>query len=344
MKSLPFAAFIVIILVVKWLWKWYSLYSADDPKRMAPYPAQPIKGRKKYHVMMDVRKLDQRNWLTIDKNYMAEHQVRNDLLRNERSRVIQCLPESQEACKEALEEVVAFLCGRFPGMFEKKQRGGEVTVLNKKTGEKFLFGGKSNEMEPLEIAVRLTMEDLSILMTNEDGEYYLAASATLFPVGWSVNQRIGWTISQIHGPVPLWQQQVANSVSKFLARLTPQSPMERSNYFIEVRRPDEDLFSTLFRPEGLSEETNQLQPHDIIIRRERQTFRRLPRTGALVFGVKTTLTALDELSMQELENLGKEVESWPEDVGKYKGRDIWGAKVLEFCRQQRAGGQAVEVC
>lgn len=134
---------------------------------------------------------------------------------------------------------------------------------------------------------------------------------------------------------------------RFLARLTPQSPMERSNYFIEVRRPDEDLFSTLFRPEGLSEETNQLRPHDIIVRRERQTFRRLPRTGALVFGVKTTLTALDELSMQELENLGKEVESWPEDVGKYKGRDIWGAKVLEFCRQQRAGpsvGQAAEVC
>lgn len=176
MKSLPFAAFIVIILVVKWLWKWYSLYSADDPKRMAPYPAQPIKGRKKYHVMMDVRKLDQRNWLTIDKNYMAEHQVRNDLLRNERSRVIQCLPESQEACKEALEEVVAFLCERFPGMFEKKQRGGEMTVLNKKTGEKFLFG-ESKEMEPLEIAVRLTMEDLSILMTNEDGEYYLYATA-----------------------------------------------------------------------------------------------------------------------------------------------------------------------
>jgi len=162
--------------------------------------------------------------------------------------------------------------------------------------------------------------------------------------------------------VPLWQQQVANSVSKygalpsnveggliprrFLARLTPHSPMERSNYFIEVRRPNEDLFSTLFRPDGLSEENNQLRPHDIIIRRERQTFRRLPRSGALVFGVKTTLTALDELPTQELENLAKEIESWPEDVGKYKGRDIWGAKALEFCRQ-RAGmsvGQTVEVC
>lgn len=144
---------------------------------MTPYPAQPIKGRKRYHVMMDVRKLDQRNWLTIDRNYMEEHQVRNDLLETEREKVIQCLPESQEACKEALEEVVTFLCERYPNMFEKKEREGKVTVFNKKTGERFHFGDTTDEMEPLEIAVRLTMEDLSILMKNENDEYYLYATA-----------------------------------------------------------------------------------------------------------------------------------------------------------------------
>lgn len=294
----------------------------------------PIKGRERYRVMMDIRKLDVQNWLTIDKNYMAEHQVRSQLLQQEKSKVLQCLPESYEACLEALEEVVEFLCQRFPDKFEHKRSGDESTVHNRMTGETFVFGGQNNQVDPLEIAVRLTMEDLSILMKNTDDEYYLAASASLFPVGWTVQERIGWTISQLHNPVPLWHQQVAASVSKFLNRLTPSSPMERSNYFVEVKRPDEDLFETLYRPTTLLEDNPNPSPEDIVVRRERQTFRRLPRTGTLVFGVKTFLTTLDELPMQELRNLVKEIKSWPDYVGEYKGREVWGAKALEFCEKR----------
>ena len=111
--------------------------------------------------------------------------------------------------------------------------------------------------------------------------------------------------------------------------------MERSNYFIEVKRPDEDLSEVLYRPSLLCEkELSDPSPSDILIRRERQTFRRLPRSEALVFGVKTHLTALDELPMQELQNLAKEMKSWPEYVGEYKGRDVWGAKVLEYCEKK----------
>ncbi|KAL5338450.1 hypothetical protein BJX70DRAFT_388520 [Aspergillus crustosus] len=320
----------------------------NDIKGMAPYPAQPIKGRDRYRVMMDIRKLDVENWLTLDKNYLDEHVVRSQLLEQERQKVFQCLPESYDACLEALEEVVEFLTQRFANMFERKKHSETTTVYNRMTGETFVYGGeKTNQMDPLEIAVRLTMEDLSILMKNEDEEYYLAASASLFPVGWTVQDRIGWTISQLHNPVPLWHQQVANSVSKFLCRLTPDSPMERSNYFVEVKRPDEDLFETLYRPTTLSEDNPNPSPKDIVVRRERQTFRRLPRTGAIVFGVKTFLTTLEELPMQELQNLAREVKSWPEHVGEYKGREIWGAKALEFCekktREQEMKDEKLEV-
>ena len=177
--------------------------------------------------------MDVENWLTIDKNYMDEHEVRSRVLQKEKSKVLQCLPESYDACLEALEEVVEFLCQRFSNVFEQKKCGDETIVHNKMTGETFTFGGENKDVDPLEIAVRLTMEDLSILMKNEDGEYYLlvsevqnsfimsrltglcrAASASLFPVGWTVQDRIGWTISKLHNPVPLWHQQVANSVSK----------------------------------------------------------------------------------------------------------------------------------
>ncbi|PLB37409.1 heme-dependent oxidative N-demethylase family protein [Aspergillus candidus] len=308
--------------------------NCNDIKHIAPYPAQPIRGRERYRVMMDVRKLDAQNWLTIDKNYMNEHHIRSQLLQQEKSKVLQCLPESHDGCVEALDEVVEFLCERFPNMFQRKKSGPETVVYNKMTGETFVFGGDNHQMDPLEIAVRLTMEDLSVLLKNEDDEYYLAASASLFPVGWTVQERIGWTISKLHNPVPLWHQHVANSVSKFLARLTPSSPMERSNYFVEVKHPGEDLFEVLYRPTTLSEDNPDPAPQDIVIRRERQTFRRLPKTGTIVFGVKTILTPLDELPMEELRNLAKEIKSWPEYVGEYKGRGIWGAKALEFCEKR----------
>ncbi|KAF3398264.1 hypothetical protein F1880_006061 [Penicillium rolfsii] len=345
--TLPIVVLLVVVRYQREICNWISTtaksnrfwnngvaHSPSDVKRMAPYPAQPIKGRERYRVMMDIRKLDVQNWLTLDKNYMEEHSVRDNLLRDKRDKVIQCLPESAQACQEALEEVSEFLCERYPNMFEKMVQGDRPSIRNRMTGEQFGISGSDSGgegIDALEAAVRLTMEDLSILMVNEDGEYYLAASASLFPTGWTVQERIGWTISRLHEPVPLWHQHVANSVSKFLARLTPNSPMERSNYFVEIKRPDENLVEILYRPQGLCEkDLSDPSPEEIIIRRERQTFRRLPKTDTILFGVKTYLTTLDQLPMQELENLAKEMRTWPEYVGEYKGRDVWGAKVLEF--------------
>ena len=46
---------------------------------------------------------------------------------------------------------------------------------------------------------------------------YSAASASLFPVGWTVQKRIGWSILQLHSPVPLWQEQVASPVDKYVS-------------------------------------------------------------------------------------------------------------------------------
>lgn len=142
-------------------------------KRMAPYPAEPIKGRERYRVMMDVRRLDAENWLTVDKYYMDEHRVRSQLLQHEKSKVLQCLPESYDGSMEVLEEVVEFLCRKYPSMFESRKQGRVTTVENKIAGETFVFGTGNDQIGPLEIAARLTMEDLSVLMKNANGEYYL---------------------------------------------------------------------------------------------------------------------------------------------------------------------------
>ena len=158
-----------------------SNVNQSDVKRLAPYPAQPIKGRDRYRVMMDIRRLDVHNWLTLDKNYMDEHRVRTQLLEEKRGKVIQCLPESLESCQEALEEVSDFLCERFSTAFTMSTHNNQKIIENRMTGDKFAVSGRNPKeglTEALEAAVRLTMEDLSILMMNEEGEYYLYVHAS----------------------------------------------------------------------------------------------------------------------------------------------------------------------
>jgi hypothetical protein len=180
-KSLPLTGFIVLIWAAKWLWRWLpSLMAMMRPKvpdsdvtHLEPYPCEPIKGREKFFMTMGLRRLNAPNWLTMDKNYLDEHRVRDRLLREERYSVLQCLPESQAACEEMLDEVTKFLCEHFPRMFEKSRRGHITTIRNRETGEAFAIGDPAHKMGALEIAVRLAMEDLSILMKNEKDEYYL---------------------------------------------------------------------------------------------------------------------------------------------------------------------------
>ncbi|OJD11647.1 hypothetical protein AJ78_07617 [Emergomyces pasteurianus Ep9510] len=310
-----------------------------DLEKMPPYPVEQIKGRARYRTNMGLKKLDQHNWLTIDKNYMEQHELRDALFRTKRINVFQCLPEAKHACEELLHEVATYLCGRYPTIFEMGQDVVKIT----KTGEVFCLGNAAKELAPLEIAARLAMEDLSVLLENDSGETYLAATASLFPVGWCAVNRIGYTIAQMHGPVPLWHKEVEFSVNKFvilspnlfLSRLTVDSPMERSSYFIQVTEAGESLSSILFQPVGLGHGDVEPRPENILVRRERQTFRRLPKSRAIVFGVKTSLTRLEELSLEELSNLVTEINSWPDAVGKYKGRDHWGSAVIGWLETRR---------
>lgn len=194
--TLPIVVILVVVRYHKEICNWLSTtakskgftknggaHTPSDVKRMAPYPAQPIKGRERYRVLMDIRKLDVQNWLTLDKNYMEEHAVRDDLLREKRDKVLQCLPESVQACQEALEEVSEFLCERYPNMFQKVVEGDRTSIQNCMTGERFDIGGAASGgegIDALEAAVRLTMEDLSILMMNEEAEYYLYGPSFYF--------------------------------------------------------------------------------------------------------------------------------------------------------------------
>ena len=160
---------------------------------------------------MRLSRSDTNNWLTLDRSYFDFHAARQQLLWQHPTQVIkyQESPRVNLACKELLEMVIEFLCIRRKAFFGADG----ARVYNRLIGEEFNISDGSNH--PLELAARLAMEDFNILMMEDGGdEHKLVASATLFPAGWRLEERFGWTVTQLHNPVPAWGTILSTSVEK----------------------------------------------------------------------------------------------------------------------------------
>lgn len=62
-----------------------------------------------------------------------------------------------------------------------------------------------------------------------------------------------------------------------------------------------------------------ITPSTILFRSERQTLRRLPRTGAVIFTIRTYLTPIEELAKEPgvPSRLASAVRGWDEEVWKW---------------------------
>jgi len=179
-----------------------------------PYQFPPLRERTSTKMAMGLKRLDIDNWLTLDSNYLSENKLRCNLFKTKEANVIQCLSGSEDACYEVLDIVSTFMSTRFPQHFTMTRWSGEPAIYNHLTDETFLVGRKCPK--PLEVAARLAMEDFNILVKNPvTGEYHLQASATLFPAGWKIQERIGYSMARLHGPVPQWKEKLGDHVNRY---------------------------------------------------------------------------------------------------------------------------------
>jgi hypothetical protein len=179
------------------------------------YQFPPLREKTSTRMAMGLKRLDESNWLTLDSKYLPEHTIRCSLLNpTSRPSVIQCLPGSEAACHEVLETVATFLTSRFPQYFTLTGTPSEQKIHNHLSDETYTIGPKCPN--PLEIAAKLSMEDFNVLIKHpKTGEYHLQASATLFPAGWKLQERIGTTMANLHAPVPQWKEKLGHNVNRY---------------------------------------------------------------------------------------------------------------------------------
>jgi len=71
--------------------------------------------------------------------------------------------------------------------------------------------------------------------------------------------------------------------------------------------------------------------NNLMIRKERQSFRMLPKSGAVVFTARTRIRAVQDFDREELETTVQDINGWAADIATLKGRDLWGDVLQNIC-------------
>lgn len=152
-------------------------------------------------------------------------------------------------------------------------------------------------------------EDLCVLEYVEDS-YRLTAASVCSPSNWDPASKIGRSLDDIHGPVPGYAQELATRVDRLFAALKPDKPLLRYNWSLQ---PGSELYW-----QAKTDQESQAPTH---WRVERQTLRRLPKSGAIVFGIRIFLHPLAQLRTDPVfsRNLDHILSALPPDQRQYKG-------------------------
>lgn len=188
----------------------------------------------------------------------------------------------------------------------------------------------------MEIAARLIQDDLAIMFERQDGKYYLLAGSILLPGFWRLSDKFGLSLSEIHtsGDVPHYNEKLKKGMQNFFRRVQPENPVVRHNYFIQV--DDSLAWSSSIGPEDSVKGWNNAEKSTVIeshhFRTERQTLRRLPRSGGVVFTIRTYFDRISKVAQEKgvPGRLASAIRSWGEETASYKGREKYGEVLLEY--------------
>lgn len=298
-----------------------------------PLPYRAFRYGPKYNVTMGLRTVKFDDWIQLDNHYPRYHADKARRIAERGAKCCRTMPEAYPAAVELLEELTEYLPARYPTLYKRT----DVGLDNLWSGEKFNIVERPLKEDPIQMCARLVQDDLALMFEKPDGQYYLLSGAILLPGFWRLEDKVGMPLSEIHtsGDVPQFKEKLERGMMSFFRRLKCEDIYARNNYFIQV---DDDLaWSWSIGSEdspAISWDTAQkdkaVEHH--MFRSERQTLRRLPRTGAVVFTIRTYFHPVTEIAQEDYipGRLASAVRSWGSDVRRYKGAEKYESVLLEY--------------
>jgi hypothetical protein len=267
------------------------------------------------------------DWLEPDELYHEELLEKENLLHNIFDEVFQARLGSQLAQQEVLELLIDHMTKVYPELLEE-----ELSKIKiKQTGREFCK--KDFRAAPLNLAGRIVQEDLCLMAPGPSG-YTLEAASLCFPSRWRLLDKIGKPMIDIHSPVPGYKDKLVSPVDRFLDHLVVEKPFWRVNWSLtDDSRLYQPIRNTKTDPKKLI--TTQNVGEEIFLRCERQTFRRLPNSGWILFTIKTYLDKISKMVIdpRATRDLALLVRDLSDDMRLYKNIASYQKPLLDYLDQ-----------
>jgi dimethylamine monooxygenase subunit A len=205
-----------------------------------------------------LKALDIREWLDVDAHFDRYIQEKRRLYAKETANVLVAEAGTEDAQSEVL-EFIAAATGKQPA--EDDQHLG-----------------------PLARAGLLVQEDL-VLMRHSPHGWRLVAASLCFPSAWNLHEKFGKPMHEIHQPVPGFGEGTRNAglIDRMFDNLRVEQPVIRWNWSLYGD-------DRLYHPASDNRMKNRFGEGNIegrvIMRLERQTLRKLPKSGDILFTIR----------------------------------------------------------
>jgi hypothetical protein len=266
----------------------------EEPLKLRPF--KPI-----YHMTMALENTTLSDLIAMDNTYPSRCALRKSLIQTERHEVLACNPVAIPAVLELYVWLTStYLPMRFPTLFTL----GACELRNNVTGD-ILPLHLSETVQGAEDALRIMGENIDdeflIMLRSPSAtpstptQYRLEAFINCFPSGFNTRSKLNLLLSGIHAPVPGYAQKLEKSMDRFFAALPVGKIVKRANWSISTSG---ELFclagSHMSEEEMAAKEKEELgEEIDLektVVRCEKQTLHRLPKSEALVFAFKVSIS------------------------------------------------------
>ncbi len=259
--------------------------------------------------------LDPANWLEPNDAMAAQLEEKARLWRDDFGAVFAESQNSRPAQSELLTLLADYLPSRFPDLWRRE--GQNLRIVS--TSAAIPLNAQES---PLLTAARLVQDDLLLLERDADG-WRLVAGALAFPSSWLLAEKMGHPLDFIHQPVPGFGAgtRPAQIMARMFDAARPETPMIRWNFSLygDARLFHPDVSGPKVARFGIGERADP-----VFLRVERQTLRKLPKTGAMAFTIRISLHGLDDLKNHPEAGriaavMTEQIESLTPDQLDYKG-------------------------
>jgi len=175
-------------------------------------------------------------------------------------------------------------------------------------------------------------EDMCLLTRLPDEDIYrLIGAAVAFPTDWHPADKMGLPMTALHAPIDGYEEQLSAPVDRFMAKLKPGAIYGRCNWFIAptgrprwiADAPPEQAFGHV---------TAENAGETLFIRSERQTLRRLPQTGAILFTIGIYVSPLKDLTPDNLAKIAGAVAEIGSGEGDRRGSPHYAQSLRVFAK------------